>query len=59
MVGPTKLKGDLVEPKLDLGSGYLELPEGAGLGVTLSDAALQRYTIGPETVSIKQAVASA
>lgn len=58
MVGPTKLKGDLVDPKLDLGSGYLELPEGAGLGVTLSDAALQRYTIGPEKASTKQALAS-
>jgi len=48
MVGPTKLKGDLVEPPLDLGSGYLELPEGPGLGVELSAGALKQYTICPQ-----------
>lgn len=45
MVGPTKLKGDLVEPPLDLRSGYLELPKGDGLGVELSARALKQYTI--------------
>lgn len=45
MVGPTKLKGDLVESTLDLGGGYLELPEGVGLGVDLSLPALKRYTL--------------
>lgn len=45
MVGPMKLKGDLVEPPLDLGNGYLELPQGPGLGVSVSDSALRRYSI--------------
>ena len=58
MVGPTKLKGDLIEPGLDLRSGYLELPDGPGLGVTLSDGALGRYTIEPEKVLRRRAVAS-
>lgn len=43
MVGPAKLKGDLIEPGFDLGSGYLDLPEGPGLGVELSESALGRY----------------
>lgn len=47
MVGPTKLKGDLVEPGLDLTSGYLELPSGPGLGLSLSMKAVERYTIKP------------
>lgn len=47
MVGPTKLKGDLVEPPLDLSKGCLELPEGDGLGVELSAKALKQYTISP------------
>lgn len=46
MVGPTKLKGDLVEPLLDLGSGYLELPAGPGLGVEFSMKAIRQYTMG-------------
>lgn len=46
MVGPTKLKGDLVEPPLDLGSGYLELPAGPGLGVEFSMKAIRQYTMG-------------
>ncbi|MCW5574606.1 MAG: hypothetical protein KIT13_00805 [Burkholderiales bacterium] len=48
MVGPTKLKGDLVDPPLDLRNGYLELPEGPGLGVEFSMDALRRYSIGAE-----------
>jgi len=55
MVGPEKLKGDLIEPGLDLRSGYLELPKGPGLGVTMSDAALARYTVGPETTEKRRA----
>ncbi|OGA21537.1 MAG: hypothetical protein A3I02_13405 [Betaproteobacteria bacterium RIFCSPLOWO2_02_FULL_67_26] len=49
MAGPAKLHGDLVEPGLDLRNGYLELPEGPGLGVTLSEGALSRYTIEAES----------
>ena len=55
MVGPTKLKGDLVEPGLDLKSGYLELPPGPGLGVTLSMKAVERYTIKPARASAEAA----
>lgn len=59
MVGPTKLKDDLIDPGLDLGNGYLELPDGPGLGVTLSDAALRRYTIGLEKADSMHAPAGA
>lgn len=45
MVGPAKLEGDLVTPALDLSTGYLELPEGPGLGVELSDEALRKYAL--------------
>lgn len=45
MVGPTKLKDDLAKPGLDLGSGYLDLPSGAGIGVKLSSEALKKYSI--------------
>ena len=45
MVGPAKLQGDLVTPALDLSAGYLELPQGPGLGVELSDEALRKYSI--------------
>ena len=54
MVGPEKLKGDLIEPGLDLKSGHLDLPEGPGLGVTLSEAALARYVEGAETTGKKR-----
>ena len=46
MVGPTKLKGDLVVPPLDLSRGYLELPTGPGLGIEFSMKAIKQYTIG-------------
>lgn len=51
MVGPTKLKGDLIEPGLDLRSGYLDLPEGPGLGVELSASALKKFTFGVPTAA--------
>lgn len=54
MVGPEKLKGDLIEPGLDLKSGHLDLPEGSGLGVTVSEAALARYAEGAETSGKKR-----
>jgi len=49
MVGPEKLKGDLIDPPLDLKSGHLDLPKGPGLGVTLSNDALARYAESAET----------
>jgi muconate cycloisomerase len=55
MVGPTKLKDDLVEPGLDLSSGYLELPAGPGLGLTLSMKAVQRYTLQPAAIAAQAA----
>jgi muconate cycloisomerase len=57
MVGPTKLKGDLVEPALDLRSGYLDLPDGPGLGVELSSGALEKFTIAAPTVAAKAVTA--
>ena len=48
MVGPAKLQGDLVTPALDLSTGYLELPQGPGLGVELSDEALRKYSLNPQ-----------
>lgn len=53
MVGPTKLKGDLIEPGLDLHSGYLDLPEGPGLGVELSLNALKKFTIATPKVLVE------
>jgi len=45
MVGPTKLRDDLAKPGLDLGRGYLDLPSGAGIGIEVSLAALNKYSI--------------
>ena len=48
MVGPTKLKGDLVDAGFDLDAGYLQLPEGPGLGVDLSMSAVRKYALAPQ-----------
>lgn len=45
MVGPTKLLGDLALDPLDLHTGRLTLPKGAGIGVSLSDELLQKYAM--------------
>jgi len=50
MVGPAKLQGDLVSPALDLSNGYLDLPEGPGLGVELSEEALRKYSLNPASM---------
>lgn len=42
-VGPLKTKDDVVTQKLDLTRGSIALPGGAGLGVTLDDAKLEKY----------------
>jgi muconate cycloisomerase len=51
MVGPTKLNGDLADPALDLSKGVLDLPEGPGIGVQLSDRLLKQFLVadGVET----------
>lgn len=45
MVGPTKLQDDLADPALDLRSGFLDLPQGHGIGIDLSENLLKRYTL--------------
>lgn len=57
MVGPAKLKGDLVDPPLDLSKGYLELPKGSGLGVELSAKSLKQYTISSEMERVSRVAA--
>ncbi len=42
-VGPLKTSDDIVTQKLDLGTGSLAVPGGAGLGVTLDPAKIERY----------------
>lgn len=42
-VGPLKTSDDIVTAKLDLTSGSIPLPGGAGLGVTLDEAKLEKY----------------
>lgn len=44
-VGPLKTREDVVTEKLDLSTGSLALPLGAGLGVTLDDDKLARYRL--------------
>lgn len=51
MVGPAKLQEDLSEPALDLRSGYLDLPQGHGIGIEISRKALAKYTVGNEAVA--------
>ena len=43
MVGPTKLRGDLADPGLDLEGGFLALPEAPGIGLSPSQALLDKY----------------
>jgi len=47
-VGPLKTADDIVSHKLDLGSGELALPGGPGLGVTLDEDKMARYTVAAE-----------
>ncbi|HSI57759.1 MAG TPA: enolase C-terminal domain-like protein [Ideonella sp.] len=44
-VGPLKTADDIVTDKLDIGSGELALPAGPGLGVTLDDTKMARYSV--------------
>jgi len=46
MVGPTKLRGDLAAPGLDLEQGCLMLPDAPGIGVTPSQELLDKYRYG-------------
>jgi muconate cycloisomerase len=43
-VGPLKTVDDIVTHKLDISSGSLALPGGPGLGVTLDEEKMQKYT---------------
>ena len=42
-VGPLKTADDIVTSKLDISSGSIALPGGAGLGVALDDAKVAQY----------------
>ena len=44
-VGPLKTADDIVTHKLDLTHGQLALPGGPGLGVTLDEEKMARYTV--------------
>ena len=46
-VGPTKLTGDVVTAPLVMESGSLPVPTGPGLGASLDEAALARWTPAP------------
>lgn len=46
-VGPLKTADDIVTHKLDLSRGELPLPGGPGLGVSLDEDKLARYTVAP------------
>jgi L-alanine-DL-glutamate epimerase-like enolase superfamily enzyme len=39
------LAGKIGEPRCELREGFLELPEGPGLGVEIDDAALDRHRL--------------
>ena len=45
MVGPTKLVDDLTDTPVDLMQGVMNLPEGPGLGVELSEEKLRKYEV--------------
>jgi L-alanine-DL-glutamate epimerase-like enolase superfamily enzyme len=42
-VGPMKTSDDIVTRRLDLGAGWIALPEGPGLGVELDEEKMRRY----------------
>lgn len=42
-VGPLKVKDTVATTRLDISSGSLPLPQGPGLGISLSDAKLEQY----------------
>lgn len=44
-VGPLKTADDIVSCKLDISSGELALPPGPGLGVSLNEEKMARYTV--------------
>ena len=44
-VGPLKVTDTVASTRLDLGAGSIALPQGAGLGITLDDAKLDKYRL--------------
>ena len=50
LFGHVMLEDDLILEPLDYSGGRVRVPEGPGLGVTLDEAALDRYATGPAVV---------
>ena len=50
LFGHVMLEDDLVSDGLDYSGGRVRVPEGPGLGVSLDEAALERYASGPAVV---------
>jgi len=50
LFGHVMLEDDLVLEGLDYAGGRVRVPEGPGLGVTLDEAALERYAVAPAVV---------
>jgi muconate cycloisomerase len=50
LFGHVMLEDDLVAEGLDYAGGRVRVPEGPGLGVTLDEAALERYATAPPVV---------
>lgn len=50
LFGHIMMEDDLVTESLDYSGGRVRVPDGAGLGITLDEAALERYATAPATV---------
>lgn len=50
LFGHVMLEDDLIVEPLDYSGGRVRVPRGPGLGVTLDDAALERYAVAPPVV---------
>jgi muconate cycloisomerase len=50
LFGHIMMEDDLIVEPLDYSNGRVQVPRGAGLGVALDEAALERYATGPAVV---------
>ena len=50
LFGHVMLEDDLIVEPLDYSGGRVRVPDGPGLGVTLDESALDRYTVAPPVV---------